>query len=121
MNLESLRAYCLKLTGAYEDFPFDEETLVFKVGGKIFCITDFNQPERLTLKTTPAKSLELRAEYEEIVPGYHMNKKHWITVDTESDRLNGKFVKALIKESYELVVNGLTAAQKKLLDYSSPK
>ncbi len=121
MNLESLRKYCLSLPGAYEDFPFDEETLVFKIANKIFCITNIDFAEKITIKTTPEKSLELRAEYEEISPGYHMNKKHWITVDILTGRLTDKQIQFLIKNSYELVFNRLTAMQKERLNYSRPR
>ncbi|NCB06983.1 MAG: MmcQ/YjbR family DNA-binding protein [Bacteroidia bacterium] len=106
MNIEELREYCLSLKGAAEDFPFDETTLVFKVGGKMFCLTDLESNLAISVKNNPEKNIELREEYPAVKPGYHMNKKYWNTID-----LNGTIpddmIKNLIDESYDLVTMSL--------------
>jgi predicted DNA-binding protein (MmcQ/YjbR family) len=99
----ALRRCCLRLTGAEETFPFGPETSVFKVGGKMFAVAGLKaKPLRVTLKCEPELSVHLRNTYEEIMPGYHTNKRHWITVD-----LTGSLEDALIRElvggSYDLV------------------
>jgi predicted DNA-binding protein (MmcQ/YjbR family) len=97
MNLETFYEYCLSKKGTTEHFPFDEDTLVFKVGGKMFAL----------LKCDPERAQELRAEYEEIKPGFHMSKVHWNTIALNGN-LPVKFVKELIDHSYELVFKSLT-------------
>jgi predicted DNA-binding protein (MmcQ/YjbR family) len=99
----ALRRFCLSLDGAEETFPFGPEASVFKVGGKMFAVTGLQaKPLRVTLKCEPELSVQLRATYEEIVPGYHANKKHWITVDL-TGALDDKLVRDLIVDSYDLV------------------
>jgi predicted DNA-binding protein (MmcQ/YjbR family) len=81
LNIESFRNYCLSKPGVTECLPFDESTLVFKVGGKMFALTDLEDPFTITLKAQPEEAIAQREKYQEIViPGYHMNKKHWNTV-----------------------------------------
>lgn len=107
MHVEALRDYCLSKPRVEEAFPFDEVTLVFKVGGKMFALTGLHKiPPTVNLKCDPEKSLELQDLYDEIEPGYHMNKKHWITV-TYTD-LSESFFYELIDNSYDLVVKSLT-------------
>jgi predicted DNA-binding protein (MmcQ/YjbR family) len=106
MDIEKLRGYCLSKTGATEDFPFDESTLVFRIKGKIFCLTDLDKPDTINLKCDPERAAELREEHEEIIPGFHMNKKHWNTVDINGT-LTDSFIFDLIDHSYDLVVNTL--------------
>ncbi|MCO6479074.1 MAG: MmcQ/YjbR family DNA-binding protein [Phaeodactylibacter sp.] len=107
MNIEEFREYCLSKKGVEETFPFDEETLVYKVMGKIFAITGLDSAEfTVNLKCDPDRAIELREEYPEIRPGWHMNKKHWNTVEFESG-LSDDFLCGLIDHSYELVVSGL--------------
>jgi predicted DNA-binding protein (MmcQ/YjbR family) len=106
MDIEKFRNYCLSLPGSEETFPFDSETLVFKVGGKIFALIGLDQPDRANLKCDPEKAAELRVEWEEIQPGYHMNKKHWNTIHF-SPRLSDPFIQELVDHSYSLVYNGL--------------
>lgn len=77
MNIEKLRDYCLAKPAVSEDFPFDETTLVFKVVGKIFAFTDLEGELRINLKCDPERAISLREQYPAIMPGYHMNKKHW--------------------------------------------
>ena len=81
MNVETIREYCLSKRGAVEDYPFDEETLVIKVMGKMFALISLDSiPLQVNLKCDPEKAIELRERYENIIPGWHMNKKHWNTV-----------------------------------------
>ena len=81
MNIEQIREYCLKKKGVTEEFPFDEETLVFKVMGKIFLLASLDSiPLQFNLKCKPEKAIELREEYEAVRPDYHMNKRHWNTI-----------------------------------------
>ncbi|MBA4318337.1 MAG: MmcQ-like protein [Flavobacterium sp.] len=103
MNLESTRIYCLKKKGVTESFPFDEETLVFKVMNKMFCLTTLTPPHWINLKCDPEKAIEHREEYESVTPGYHMNKKFWITVQLDGS-VPSKVLQKWIDESYELVV-----------------
>ena len=107
MNIEELRDYCLGLKGVTESFPFDETTLVFKVAGKMFCLTDLEDSFGVNLKNDPVKNIELREEFPAIKPGYHMNKKHWNTVEIDGSVPN-EMLKNLINESYDLVVQSLT-------------
>lgn len=106
MNIEEFYNFCISFPGVAEDFPFDEQTLVFKVKGKIFALTDIDHFESVNLKCDPVKALEYRAVYEEIRPGYHMDKKHWNTVLIKGS-LDDEFLKQLIKDSYDLVVLNL--------------
>ncbi|WP_017730247.1 MmcQ/YjbR family DNA-binding protein [Nafulsella turpanensis] len=106
MHIEAFREFCLHLPGATEDFPFGEETLVFKVGGKMFALTDMDTFESINLKCEPEKAVELREQYEGVLPGYHMNKKHWNTVLTDGS-VPDVLLKEWIRDSYELVVQSL--------------
>lgn len=103
MHIEAFYTFCHSLPGVTEDFPFGEETLVFKVMGKMFALTNIDEFESINLKCDPIRALELRALHEEIKPGFHMNKKHWNTVSTRGE-LHDDFLKELIKHSYDLVV-----------------
>ncbi|MCO6148046.1 MmcQ/YjbR family DNA-binding protein [Flavobacterium sp. NRK1] len=111
MNIQAFYEYCLSKKGVTEHFPFDEDTLVFKVGGKMFALSSLNQWEAgkasVNLKCDPEKALELRAEYEAIEPGYHMSKVHWNTVTVNGD-VPARLFKELIDHSYELVLKSLT-------------
>lgn len=116
MNIEVYRDYCLSFPGTTEDLPFDENTLCFKVMDKIFSICDIEDFESINLKCDPVKAIELRETYPDIViPGYHMNKKHWNTVMMDTS-LPDNLIKEWIKESYDLVVNKLTKKEKKALE-----
>lgn len=115
MNIEAFREYCLAKRGSIETLPFDDDTLVFKVGGKMFAlcsISDFNMG--LALKCDPERAIELRERFSQIKPGYHMSKKHWNTVLPEAG-LPGDLVCQLIDDSYELVIAKLTKKQKQEL------
>jgi predicted DNA-binding protein (MmcQ/YjbR family) len=115
LNLETFRAYCLAKQGVTEELPFDEDTLVFKVMGKIFAITDIAAFTSINLKTDPEKGAELREKYESVTPGYHMNKKHWNTVLMDGT-VPARELKTWIDDSYDLVVAGLTKKQKAALE-----
>jgi len=107
MDLAKFREYCLGKPRATEGIPFGPDTLVFKVGGKIFAITSLDEiPARANLKCDPDLALELRDRYEQVRPGYHMNKKHWNTVEIESGIPDGE-LKKMIDHSYKLVVASL--------------
>ena len=115
MDLESLRNYCLTKKSASEDMPFGEDTLVFIVLGKIFALTSLDTEGcRVNLKCNPDYAIELREKFEDIQPGYHMNKKHWNTVNCENG-LDSALIKSLIDHSYELIVESMTKAQRDLL------
>lgn len=108
MNLEELRNYCLSKKGATEDLPFDETTLCFRVGNKIFAITDLEDyPVEVNLKCKPDKAIELREHYESIRPGFHMNKKHWNTVTLAED-ITESLLEEMIDDSYNLILNSLS-------------
>ena len=108
MNIEDLRNYCIRKKGVTEEFPFDENTLVFKVAGKMFALADVEEFDAVNLKCDPEKAIELREKYDEILPGYHMNKKHWNTVSV-TGKLPDRLIQTLIDDSYNLVVKGLPA------------
>jgi predicted DNA-binding protein (MmcQ/YjbR family) len=112
MDIEKFRELALNKKGASEDTPFGPDTLVFKVVGKMFALTGLNDPEfRCNLKCEPTYAEELRAEYPDIIPGWHMNKKHWNTVYCERE-LDDKLIAELLDHSYNLVVSTLSKAQK---------
>ena len=111
MNLETYYEYSLSKKGVTEHFPFDEDTLVFKVGGKMFALSSLSQWEKgqpsVNLKCDPERAQELRAEYDAIQPGFHMSKTHWNTIAI-NESVADALVKALIDHSYELVFKSLT-------------
>ncbi|WP_132213839.1 MmcQ/YjbR family DNA-binding protein [Mariniflexile fucanivorans] len=111
MNIEQLHQYCLNKKGVTEDFPFDEDTLVFKVLGKMFALIGLKKWESgekaINLKCDPDYAEELRAAYSSIQPGYHMSKKHWNTISIQENELEPKFILELIDHSYEMVVKGM--------------
>jgi predicted DNA-binding protein (MmcQ/YjbR family) len=112
MDLETFRAYCLNKRHVTEGTPFGEDVLVFKVGGKMFALAALDElPATVNLKCDPDLALELRDQYEQVRPGYHMNKKHWNTVEIESGVPDAKLRK-MIDHSYELVVANLPKAAK---------
>ena len=106
MNIEDLRDYCLAKPGATEGFPFGEDTLVFKVGGKMFLLISINQGNSFNVKCDPELAIELRERHPEVIPGYHMNKKLWNTVYMDGS-LSNKQLAEMIDQSYNLVFAGL--------------
>ncbi len=111
MNLENYYEYCQSKKGVTDHFPFDEDTLVFKVGGKMFALASLSQWEKgepsVNLKCDPERAEELRAEYDDIKPGYHMSKIHWNTINV-NQAVSDEMIKELIDHSYELVFKSLT-------------
>jgi predicted DNA-binding protein (MmcQ/YjbR family) len=113
MNIEDFRAYCLTKPNATEGTPFGEDTLVFKVSGKMFALASLDEvPPRVNLKCDPERALDLRDRYEEVTPGYHMNKKHWNTVEL-SGGIPDAELRAMIDHSYDLVVASLPKKRRK--------
>ncbi len=107
MDIEILREYCLSKKAVEEGFPFGEDTLVFKVAGKLFLLTGLNSnPLQFNVKCDPEKALELRERYYAVQPGYHMNKKHWNTVVADGS-LSSALIKEMIDDSYNLIVKSL--------------
>lgn len=106
MDIEFFRDYCLQKKGVTDDFPFGEETIVFKVMGKMFALADVDLFESINLKCLPERSIELRERFNGITPGYHMNKKHWNTIRMDGSVPN-ELILSLIDHSYELVVQNL--------------
>jgi len=106
MNIEQFRDFCIALPGVTEEFPFGEDTLVYKVKGKMFALTSLENFESVNLKCDPENAVELRERYDAVTPGYHMNKKHWNTVEVNTGITN-KLLYEWIKDSYDLVVKTL--------------
>ena len=120
MNIESLRGYCMSKEDAEETFPFGIETLIYKVSGKAFLIAGIeNKPVKFNVKCEPAKAIELREQYPCVLPGWHMNKKHWNTITVDGS-VNEKLLRTWIDDSYELVVNSLPQKEKDKLNKIKP-
>lgn len=114
MNIEDFRDYCLLKAGVTEETPFGPETLVFKVGGKVFALTDIDTFGSINLKCDPERAEELREAHDYVRPGYHMNKKHWNTVLIGTGIPGGQ-LRELIDHSYDLVRASLPKAVKATL------
>lgn len=104
MNIEQLHEYALSLPDVTESFPFDETTLVMKAGGKMFLLVSLDaDPLQFNVKCDPERAIELREEYDCVLPGYHMNKKHWNTIVVDGT-LTNKQLKEMVMDSYNLIV-----------------
>jgi predicted DNA-binding protein (MmcQ/YjbR family) len=115
MNAAELRDYCLSLTGAQETFPFGSNTSVFKVGGKMFALSQLAADAlRISLKCEPALAEQLRDTYAEVIPGYHLNKRHWNTVIIDGS-LPEQTIKHMIEDSYDLVASSLPEPDRRTL------
>ena len=116
MTIEDIRSFCLNKQKATEEFPFDEDTLVFKVLGKIFALCPLKKWEEgapsITLKCAPEYAEQLTVEYNCIVPGFHANKKHWNTIQLNTNELAPDFLLELITHSYEMVIKNMTKKQR---------
>lgn len=113
MNIEDFRAYCLAKPNTTEGAPFGADALVFKVSGKMFALASLDEvPPRVNLKCDPERTLDLRDRYEEVTPGYHMNKKHWNTIEL-SGGVPELELRGMIDHSYDLVVAGLPKKRRK--------
>lgn len=106
MNIEDFRNYCLTFPAVTEAFPFDQQTLVLKVHGKMFALCDVENFSGVNLKCEPEKAIELREKFDGIKPGYHMNKTHWNTVSLFLD-VSDELLLELTKDSYDLVYKSL--------------
>jgi predicted DNA-binding protein (MmcQ/YjbR family) len=116
MDAEKIREYALGLNGVEEGFPFDKETLVFKVGGKMFLLLSLeSQPLRMNVKCEPSKAIELRETYTYVLPGYHMNKTHWNTVICEAGS-KSKLIFEWILGSYNLILNSLPKKTQEIIN-----
>lgn len=116
MNLIELKEYCSSKKGSTFDFPFDDVTLVYRVGNKMFALIRMGEePLEINLKCDPVMAQDLRLDYPSIKPGYHMNKKYWNTIVLDGS-LSDDFVKHLISLSYDLVFDGLTKKEKAEFD-----
>jgi len=114
-SIADVRGACAPLPGSRETFPFNATTLVFKVAGKIYALTDVTgDPVTLSLKVRPERGEELRAAYPAVQPGYHLNKRHWITVTLDGSLPEG-LVQDLLAGSHALVVAGLTRRERAAL------
>lgn len=114
MNVEEVRQFCIAKSGVTEGFPFDDTTLVLKVGGKIFVLLNLDGNPSLNLKCDPERAIDLRERFDDIIPGYHMNKKHWNTILLEG-ALTDNLVKEMINHSYELVYESLSRKEKEMI------
>jgi predicted DNA-binding protein (MmcQ/YjbR family) len=112
MNIEDYRNYCMKKKAVTEHFPFDQDTLVFKVLGKMFALASLKKWENgegfINLKCDPEYAQELRAEHDSIKPGYHMHKQQWNSVYIHTGELSTTLICELIDHSYDMVVKGMT-------------
>ncbi len=111
MDLEKVREYCLKKNGVTESLPFDEDTPVYKVMGKMFCLANLTPPFSINLKCDPEKAFELREKYDDVQPGYHMSKIHWNTIFL-STNIPDELICEWIDDSYNLVASKLTKSDK---------
>jgi predicted DNA-binding protein (MmcQ/YjbR family) len=112
-----LRAHCLSLTGAAETFPFGTETSVFKVAGKIFALSRLQQsPLRVSVKCEPGLAERLRDSYAAVIPGYHLNKRHWNTVMIDGS-LPDQMLEEMVEDSYDLVVSRLPISHRRALGW----
>jgi predicted DNA-binding protein (MmcQ/YjbR family) len=115
MNIEEFRNYCLTKKGVTESFPFDNETLVFKVMGKMFALTNTKGDFSINLKCNPEKAVSLREQYPSVKPGFHMNKKHWNSISIDGS-VSKKILIEWIDQSYNLIVNGLNKKQREKIN-----
>ena len=107
MDLAKFREYCLSKPDATEGTPFGPDTLVFKIGGKMFALASLDEiPACVNLKCDPDLALELRDRYEQVSPGYHMNKKHWNTIEIEAGIPDAE-IRKMIDHSYDLILKNL--------------
>lgn len=106
MHIESFREFCLALKGVTEGFPFDQKTIVFKVGGKMFALADIETFDSFNVKCDPELAIELRERFQAVKPGYHMNKTHWNTVYVDRDLADNELFQQ-IEHSYQLILASL--------------
>jgi predicted DNA-binding protein (MmcQ/YjbR family) len=112
LNLDTFREHCLTKAGVTEEFPFGPDTLVYKVNGKMFALTNVDEFDGINLKCDPEEAVMLREQYPAVQPGYHMNKKHWITVVMDGS-ISDKLIKLWTDQSYILVAKKTPSSPKK--------
>jgi predicted DNA-binding protein (MmcQ/YjbR family) len=112
VNLDSFREHFLAKQGVTEEFPFDSNTLVFKVNGKMFALTNVDEFDSINLKCDPEEAVLLREQYPAVLPGYHMNKKHWNTIIMDGS-ISDRYIKEWTDNSYKLVVKNTPSGPKK--------
>jgi predicted DNA-binding protein (MmcQ/YjbR family) len=118
MEMETIRKYCLEKKSTTESFPFGKTTLVFKVKGKVFLLMGLDShPLQFNIKCDPEKAEELREAYRSVIPGFHMNKKHWNTIILDG-QIPAKKIYEMIDDSYALVVRSLPLKERKKLGYT---
>lgn len=115
MNIEEFRDFCLSMKGAWECTPFDDKTIVFKIGAQngknaIFALISIDNPNYAILKCDPERAIELREKYDAITPAYHMNKQHWNGINMDSPTITTTMIEELVIHSYTLVMNKLPKA-----------
>ena len=115
MDIEKFRAYCLAKKGVTENFPFDDTTLVMKVLDKMFALGNLDGDLNINLKCDPEKAIELREQYPAVKPGYHMNKKHWNTIEVDGS-IATVTIENWIDDSYNLVISKMTKKQREMLN-----
>jgi len=115
MTLDTFLQFCDTLPGTEQTFPFNETTLVMKAGGKMYALADITEFKSINVKCDPDEALELRERYEAVRPGYHMSKKHWNTVMLDGS-IPQKEILQWIRNSYDLIIQSLPAAQRRQLD-----
>ena len=117
MYAAELRDQCLSLLGSCEEFPFGPNTSVFKVAGKIFALSQLSvDPLRVSLKCDPSLAEELRKAHPSVIPGYHLNKRHWNTVTIDGS-LPDEIITDMIEDSYDLIISKLPRAQQQALGW----
>jgi predicted DNA-binding protein (MmcQ/YjbR family) len=117
MTADELRGYCLSLSGSEETFPFGPENSVFKVAGKMFALSRLgSELLRVSLKCDPGLAVQLRAAHTAVIPGYHLNKRHWNTVVIDGS-LGDRMIMDMIEDSYDLVVSRLPEARRRSLGW----
>lgn len=114
MNIEDFKELCSSFIGVTEDYPFEENIVAYKVMDKIFALADTDDFSRINLKCDPVKAATLRTLYEEVQPGFHMNKRHWNSVDPQGT-LDEEIIEEWIKNSYELVIETLSRKKQREL------
>jgi predicted DNA-binding protein (MmcQ/YjbR family) len=118
MRANDLRERCLAFPGSEETFPFGPNTSVFKVAGKMFALSRLAEsPLKVSLKCEPLLAEQLREAHSGVLPGYHLNKRHWNTILIDGS-ITDEMIEAMIEDSYDLVVSGLPAAQRRALGWS---
>jgi len=119
MNAAELRDHCLSFNGAEETFPFGPENSVFKVAGKVFALSRLDaEPLRISLKCEPELAVALRGAHAAVIPGYHLNKRHWNTVIIDGS-LSDQMIVDMIEDSYDLVVSALPAGRRRALGWQA--